>query len=127
MWRHVPRTLLFFTLFAAFCPAQSPPPDMLAAFTVSKNVNEVNLVFSVLDSRGHLRSDLTEADFQLLDNHHPPEQIRYFQRRTELPLRVALLIDNSTSITERLHFEKKSSLGFLEEDTSSRGPGLDCH
>jgi VWFA-related protein len=115
MLRLVSRTLLFFTLSAAFSSAQSPQPDMLAAFTVSKNVNEVNLVFSVLDSRGHLRSDLSEADFQLLDNHHPPEQIRYFQRQTELPLRVALLIDNSASITTRVKFEKKAVSVFLKK------------
>src|SRR4029078_391215 len=117
MWRQASFTLfaLLLTLSAPFCFAPSPPPDMLAAFTISKNVNEVNLVFSVRDSHGRLRTDLTQSDFQLLDNHHPPQDIRYFERQTELPLRVALLIDNSSSITGRISFEKKAASVFLKK------------
>jgi Ca-activated chloride channel homolog len=116
-------SLVILTFAAVLCVAQSPASsDMLAAFTISKNVNEVNLVFSVRDSRGHLRSDLTESDFQLLDNQHPPQQIRYFQRQTELPLRVALLIDNSGSITSRIGFEKKAVSVFLKKILR---PGVD--
>lgn len=118
MWRHslCPASFLFVIANALLCLGQAPPsPDMLAAFTINKNVNEVNLVFSVRDSRGHLRSDLTLSDFQLLDNHHAPQDVRYFQRQTELPLRVALLVDNSSSIASRIDFEKKAATLFLKK------------
>ena len=88
---------------------------MLASFTMNRSVNEVNLVFSVSDSHGRLRTDLTQSDFDLLDNQHPPAGIRYFQRHTELPLRVALLVDTSASITERIGFEKKAASVFLRK------------
>jgi VWFA-related protein len=84
------------------------------AFTLSRMVNEVNLVFSVTDARGHLRSDLKAEDFLLLDNHNPPEGIRYFQKRSNLPLRVGVLIDNSSSIAHRIQFEKKGAGVFLK-------------
>jgi Ca-activated chloride channel homolog len=95
---------------------QSPATnsDMLASFTINRAVNEVNLVFSVRDSRGHLRGDLSQSDFELRDNNRSPEGIRYFQRQSELPLRVALLIDSSTSIKERIDFEKKAASVFLK-------------
>lgn len=93
MRRQFARNLLFFLpALTAFCLGQSPSPgpEMLASFTMNRSVNEVNLVFSVSDSHGRLRTDLTQSDFDLLDNQHPPAGIRYFQRHTELPLRVAL-------------------------------------
>jgi Ca-activated chloride channel homolog len=93
--------------------APATASELLASFTINRAVNEVNLTFSVRDSRGHLRTDLTQADFELLDDHRPPERVRYFQRQTELPLRVALLIDSSTSINERIDFEKKAASVFL--------------
>jgi Ca-activated chloride channel homolog len=118
MWQCRPSTLLTFLLllFNSISRAQSPATtsDMLASFTINRAVNEVNLVFSVRDSHGHLRTDLTQSDFELRDNNRPPEGVRYFQRQTELPMRVALLIDSSSSIKERIDFEKKAASVFLQ-------------
>lgn len=96
-------------------------PDQ-AAFSILKQVDEVNLMFTVTDSKSHLLSDLSAADFHLLDNHQPPEKIRYFQRQSSLPLQVALLIDTSSSITRRFDFEKKAASVFLKKMIR---PGLD--
>jgi len=85
------------------------------AFTMTKEVNEVNLVFTVSDSKGHLRNNLVQEDFQFLDNRQQVGQIRYFHRQSVLPLRVALLIDISSSIASHFNFEKKAADVFLRK------------
>jgi Ca-activated chloride channel homolog len=85
-----------------------------AQFTISSRVDEVNLVFTVTDSKGHFLNKLESKDFQFLDNHLPPAQIKYFQQQTDLPLRVGLLIDASSSIKSRFAFEQKAASTFLK-------------
>lgn len=100
-------------------PAAAPDEP---AFSIIKQVDEVNLMFTVTDSKSRLLSDLSAADLPLLDNHQPPGKIRYFQRQSLLPLRVALLIDASSSIAGRFGFEKKAASIFLKKMLR---PGLD--
>jgi hypothetical protein len=67
-----------------------PPSSELASeddasFTISKQVDEVNLILSVTDSKGRFVDNLTADDLNLLDNHKPPIKLNYFQARTNLP------------------------------------------
>ncbi len=94
-------------------PRLSEPAENMG-FTISKQVDEVNLFLSVTDSKGRFISDLTANDLQLLDDHKPPAKWSYFQARTNLPLRVILAVDVSTSIRERLHFEQQAASAFLK-------------
>jgi VWFA-related protein len=89
------------------------PPEQ-SDFTISTDVHEVNLVFSVTNSRGRVVGNLTANDLRLLDNHQTPEKWDYFQARTNLPLRVILAIDDSSSIRSRLEFEQKAASTFLQ-------------
>lgn len=41
--------------------------------------------------------------------------MRFFQKQSDLPLRIALLIDTSSSIEHRLTFEKRGARAFLKE------------
>lgn len=91
-------------------------------FTYTKQVDEVNMLFTVTDHKGRLVTDLSGEDFRLLDNHEVPEKIRYFQRQSGLPLKVGLLLDLSASITHRLAFEKKGAKVFLKKVLR---PGID--
>jgi Ca-activated chloride channel family protein len=83
-------------------------------FTISKQVDEVNLILSITDSKGKFVSDLTADDLKVLDNHKSPEKWNYFQARTNLPLHVILAIDVSSSIRARLHFEQRAASTFLK-------------
>jgi len=111
-------------------PAQSPQPAPLeplppvtattsqsgnSAFTITSVVNEVNLIFTVTDKHGHFVRDLKESDFSLLDDHMPPAEVYNFTQQSNLPLRVGLLIDTSTSIRSRFHFEQSAAVEFLLE------------
>jgi Ca-activated chloride channel homolog len=92
----------------------APDPPELEDFTISKQVDEVNLVLSVTDSKGRFVADLTSDDIQLFDNHKPPEKWNYFQARTNLPLNVVLAIDVSSSVRDRLRFEQQAAIAFLK-------------
>lgn len=96
-------------------PAPSASADVMPSLTISKRVNEVNLIFTVADKRGRFVSSLTSDEVKVLDNHLPPEAVTYFQAQTDLPLRVALLVDTSDSITGRFSFEQAAASTFLQK------------
>ena len=69
--------------------------------TIRLNANEVSLIFTVTDKHGNFIKNLKQSDFALLDDRKPPEQVREFTQQTNLPLRVGLIIDASSSIRTR--------------------------
>ena len=82
---------------------------------IKKRVDEVNLLFTVVDDKGRFINKLQLQDFNLLDDQRPPERVRAFQQETDLPLRVALVIDISGSVTQRFKFEQESACNFLKK------------
>jgi Ca-activated chloride channel family protein len=95
-------------------PAAPPPAGQNnGEFTIPVSVNEVYLIFTVTDSKGHFIKDLQLNDFALLDDQKAPAQIFSFQQQTNLPLRVGLLIDTSTSIRRRFEFEQQAATEFI--------------
>jgi VWFA-related protein len=82
-------------------------------YTITQQVNEVDLVFTVSDKHGRFIKDLNQNDFALLDDQKAPERIYSFTRQTNLPLRVGILIDTSTSIRRRFQFEQQATTEFL--------------
>lgn len=84
-------------------------------FTYRTRVEEVNVIFTVADKHGKFVKNLSQSDFQVLDNNQPPKQIVSFSRETDLPLRVGLLIDSSNSIRSRFQFEQEAAVEFLTQ------------
>lgn len=76
-------------------------------------VNEVNLIFTVTDKHGHYIPNLKLNDFALLDDQRAPEKVTSFRQQINLPLRVGIVIDASTSIRSRFQFEQQSATEFL--------------
>jgi VWFA-related protein len=70
---------------------------------------------SATNPKGRFVRDLNPSDLVISDNGEPPDKITYFQTQTDLPLRVALVIDTSESVSFRFDFELKSTKGFLKE------------
>jgi VWFA-related protein len=83
--------------------------------TIVKQVDEVNVVFTVTDKRGKFINDLKQDDFRILDDSKPPLSIRSFRAETNLPLRVGLLVDASNSIRDRFKFEQEAAIEFLNQ------------
>jgi Ca-activated chloride channel family protein len=67
----------------------------------------------VTDKHGHFISDLKQSDFALLDDQKAPDRVYSFTQQTNLPLRVGIVIDTSTSIRTRFQFEQQASIEFL--------------
>src|SRR5258708_3605909 len=84
-------------------------------FTIRTNVNEVNLIFTVTDKHGRFIPNLQQRDFALLDNQKAPAQVFNFTQQTNLPLRVGIMIDASTSIRQRFEFEQNAAIQFLHQ------------
>src|ERR1700676_388243 len=75
--------------------------------------NEVNLIFTVTDKHGHYIPNLHLQDFALLDDQKAPSRVTSFHQQINLPLRVGLVIDASTSIRTRIQVEQQSAAEFL--------------
>ena len=80
--------------------------------TIRVDVRLVRVLATVRDASGALLGDLNKGDFSVLDN-GAAQQISVFERRTEQPLSVALLIDCSGSTAKDLKFEIDSVSRFL--------------
>ena len=76
------------------------------------DVRLVRVLATVRDSGGALLGNLTKEDFRILDN-NSEQQIAVFERKTEQPLSVALLVDISGSTAKDLKFEIDSVSRFL--------------
>ncbi len=140
-YRRIPRSLglaLVATLSAAFLCAQQPAPpaqpaanpgaqqpapnnagqqpgapDEVVGNPLVINANEVNLIFTVTDRHGRYIPDLKLQDFALLDDQKAPSKVTSFHQQINLPMRVGLVIDASTSIRTRFQFEQQSAIEFL--------------
>jgi Mg-chelatase subunit ChlD len=91
-----------------------------AATTITKTVNEVNVVFTVTDKHGRYVRNLAKRDFSVIDDGKPADQIRSFHNETDLPLLVGLLVDASNSIRDRFKFEQESAVEFLNQTIRPR-------
>jgi VWFA-related protein len=101
-------------------PVQANQPGQQAddadtAPTIRTSVNEVNLIFTVTDKHGHYIPNLKQSDFALLDDQKAPERVNSFRQQINLPMRVGVVIDASTSIRTRFQFEQQSATEFLIE------------
>jgi len=109
--------VVIFLLFAA-CQAQeasTPAPSSDSASTIHRIVNEVNVVFTVTDKHGRYVKDMKQEDFKVIDDAKPALEIRSFNRQTDLPLEVGLLVDASNSVRDRFKFEQQSAVEFLNQ------------
>ena len=80
---------------------------------ITSTTGLVHLVATVMDRHRDFITDLDQADFKVLED-GAPQDIRYFGRGTDLPLRIGVLLDTSNSIRPRLDFEKDAALDFLQ-------------
>lgn len=83
-------------------------------WTLSKQVNEVNLLFLAFHD-GRAISDLSQKDILVQDDGKAPVAILGFRTERELPLRVAMVIDTSSSVTDRFRFEQTAASLFMRQ------------
>ncbi len=99
---------------------QNGAPTDVGTPTIRTTVNEVSLIFTVTDKHGHYIPNLNQSDFALLDDQKAPARVNSFHQQINLPLRVGILIDTSSSIRSRFQFEQQSATEFLLQVLRSR-------
>jgi VWFA-related protein len=96
-------------------PPQSqtpPPPTGTQNPGIVQRVPEVDMVLAVVNHKQQFVVDLERTDFRAFED-NKEQKINFFARQTDLPLRIALLLDTSNSIRPRLEFEKGTATDFL--------------
>src|SRR5216110_221602 len=92
--------------------AAKQEPTQQSDQTIKTVVNLVDVLFTVLNRRNKLVPELEKGDFKIWDD-KAPQEIRYFSRQSDLPLRIGMLLDTSNSIRDRIKFEQDASVNFL--------------
>src|SRR5579864_2022193 len=80
--------------------------------TIKVEVNVVNILFTVRDKRGGLIGNLNKDDFTIFED-GKQQDIKYFNRETDLPLTIGLLIDVSASQGNLIDIERNAAYQFF--------------
>jgi len=109
------------TVSVAQTPSPSPqsqkPPQKPAETeqqTIRVNATLVNTVFTVADKngRGKFITNLKQDDFKIYED-DKVQGITNFSTETNLPLSIALLVDTSGSIRDKLTLEQEAAIDFF--------------
>jgi Ca-activated chloride channel family protein len=118
MMKKVFATVLFLYAIPVGQVAQEAKPGAPAALPQStagkivSNVELVNVLMTVTDKKNRMVIDKTKDDFHVYED-GKPQTVQYFSRESDLPLRIAILIDSSNSVRDRLRFEQEAAVEFL--------------
>ena len=112
----VPILLLAVAAVRAQQPQQPAPPPATDQTgqqgKIVRNVNLVDVLFSVVTKREKLVTDLMKQDFKVFDD-GVQQEITSFSQPTDLPLRIGMVLDTSNSIRDRLKFEQDAAIDFI--------------
>jgi len=103
---------MLFALAAAQQPVAQKPVAEDSDTRIKVDVTRVNVLFTVTDKKGRFITDLGKDDFLVTEN-KKPQVIQEFTAETDLPLRIAILIDTSNSIRDRFKFEQEAAVEFI--------------
>lgn len=95
-------------------------PASTGEWLLKKQVNEVNVLF-VATRKGKAVGDLSLNDISVRDDDKPPTAILGFRTELELPLRVGVAIDTSSSLTSRFRFEQDAASAFFYQALNRDG------
>lgn len=113
IWKRVGLLIPLCTLLLAQNTPPVPadgPQDSDTPFTL--DVTRVNLLFTVTDKKGRFMTDLKKNDFEITENKRK-QNILEFTAETDLPLRLAILVDTSNSIRTRFRFLQDAAIDFI--------------
>jgi Ca-activated chloride channel homolog len=91
----------------------APTVEFSSDQTIRLDVTRVPVLFTVADKKGHFVTDLTKEEFEVVENKRP-QTILDFNGESNLPLRLAVLVDTSNSIRERFKFQQEAATDFIE-------------
>ena len=92
---------------------KTAPADSQDKNRITLDVSRVNMLFTVSDKKGRFITDLTKDDFDVFES-KKSQSIIEFSAESDLPLRLAILIDTSNSIRERFRFQQEAATAFID-------------
>jgi VWFA-related protein len=112
------RCYFFFLLVSAgSLPVQQTQPALnqqaQSPGEIAAEVETVSVLATVRDKHGKIISNLAKDDF-VLEEDGRPQNINYFVRESDQPLRLGLLVDTSLSQRRVLEQERSASYSFLD-------------
>jgi Ca-activated chloride channel homolog len=93
--------------------APSPAQPASTESRITLDVSRVAMLYTVSDKRGRFVTDLNKSDFEVFES-KKPQSILEFSAESDLPLRLAILIDTSNSIRDRFHFQQEAAIAFID-------------
>ena len=108
--KYVVTVFLSAVVLSAQPPAKQRPVESEESIRI--DVSRVQLLFTVSDKKGRFVTNLNRADFEVSEA-KKPQAITEFTAETDLPLRLAILIDTSNSIRERFRFQQEAASDFV--------------
>jgi Ca-activated chloride channel family protein len=94
-------------------PQRPPVPVTEETEPIRLDVTRVNLLYTVTDKRGRFITDLTKDAFEVFEGKNR-QTILEFTAESDLPLRLAILIDTSNSIRDRFRFQQEAAVEFIK-------------
>ncbi len=104
-------SLAAFVALAAAGLSTEPQRDTKAGIVL--DVTRIDILLTVTDKRGNFVTNLNRNDFEVLEDGHP-QRILGLSARSELPLRLAVVLDTSNSIRPRFRFIQEAAVEFLK-------------
>lgn len=98
---------------------QIPPPQADEPTRIQVEVTRVPMLFTVTDKKGRFITNLVKEDFEVFESKRKQE-VAEFSAESDLPLRIALLIDTSNSIRDRFRFEQEAASEFIKSVIKSK-------
>jgi Ca-activated chloride channel homolog len=92
---------------------KAAPVDLGDQAPIRLDVTRVSLMFTVQDKKGRFLTDLGKEEFEVVEN-KKVQSILEFTAESNLPLRLAILIDTSNSIRERFKFQQEAAISFVD-------------
>jgi len=92
-------------------PAQGKEDEQTTKITL--DVTRVNVLFTVTDKKGRFVTDLGRDDFSVAEG-KKLQTIQEFNAESDLPLRLAVLVDTSNSIRTEFKFEQEAAVRFMQ-------------
>jgi VWFA-related protein len=93
-------------------PAQQGAKSANGTYVFTSNVNEVRLYATVVDQKQRLVTDLQQNDFHVFEDGQQ-QQITFFDR-TDVPVALGILIDNSGSMREKRERVNEAALNLVK-------------
>jgi VWFA-related protein len=108
--------VLLFALVAPLAAQRGQRPEQpqrpVDDRSITVNVDLVDLLVSVADRKGKFITSLKKDDFKIFED-EKIQSITNFSSETDLPLTIALLVDTSGSIRDKLRFEQEAAIEFF--------------